>query len=93
MGDHAAAPHPYVEALARAWKVLYKGVILDAAVTIGLGLLLLLPDGDVLAPGFWVAVGTLVVRSLGVSLAKFLAQLKLGKAAAAEAAEAHAATE
>lgn len=83
MGDHAAAPRPYLEALARAWQFLYLGFILDALVSIGGGMTGLLATVDVTQPGFWTQVWALAAKSFVTSLAVFLFRLKSNKADAA----------
>lgn len=64
------------DAIQRAVRTLWQGFGLDAAGAIGVGLLLLLNDGDVTSPLFWGAVGVLVLKSLLMSLAAYLQRLR-----------------
>ena len=58
-------------------RTLWQGFGLDALVLIGSGLLILLETGDVLTPVFWIAVLVLIVRSILMAAAAYLARLKL----------------
>lgn len=79
MADHVdavAGNAKFLDALDRAWRTLKQGILLDASVMIGGGILVLLETGDVTSPVFWSAVGILVVKSLTMSVASFLHRLK-----------------
>lgn len=76
MGDHTGT-NVRADALQRALRTLWQGFLLDALAAIGVGLLLLIDGGDVMSPVFWGGVGALVAKSLLVSLASYLARLKV----------------
>ena len=64
------------DAVQRALRTLWQGFGVDALVSIGAGLVLLLDGGDVLSPVFWAAVGILVIKSVLVALASYLQRLR-----------------
>lgn len=79
MGDHEAevtSNAKFLDALDRAWRTIKQGILLDAGVMIGGGLLVLMETGDLTSPLFWSAVGILVAKSLLMSAASFLHRLK-----------------
>jgi len=57
-------------------RTLWQGFAVDALVAIGLGLAVLLGDGDITSPAFWSAVGILVGKSFLTSIASWLTRLK-----------------
>lgn len=57
-------------------RTLWQGFIVDALVAIGLGLSVLLSDGDITSPTFWSAVGILVGKSLLTSVASWMTRFK-----------------
>jgi hypothetical protein len=57
-------------------RTLWQGFIVDALVAIGLGLAVLLGDGDITSPAFWSAVGILVGKSFLTSVASWLTRFK-----------------
>lgn len=57
-------------------RTLWQGFAVDALAAIGLGLVVLLGDGDITSPAFWSAVGILVGKSFLTSLASYLTRLK-----------------
>lgn len=59
-------------------RTLWQGFIVDALMAIGLGLAVLLGDGDITSPAFWGAVGVLVGKSFLTSVASWLTRLKAG---------------
>lgn len=61
----------------RAIRTLWQGFGMDALVLIGSGLLILLETGDVMTPVFWIAVLVLIVRSVLMAVAAYLARLKI----------------
>ena len=79
MADHAAITSnaKFLDALDRAWRTLWQGFILDALVAVGAGLMVMLETGDLTSPVFWSAVGLMVGKSFAMSLASFLARLKV----------------
>lgn len=79
MADHAAVASnaKFLDALDRAWRTMWQGFILDALVAVGGGMLILLETGDLTSPVFWSAVALLVGKSFAMSLASFLARLKV----------------
>ena len=79
MADHAevASNAKFLDALDRAWRTMWQGFILDALVAVGGGALVLLETGDLTSPVFWSAVGLLVAKSFAMSIAAFLARLKV----------------
>lgn len=79
MADHAelASNAKFLDALDRAWRTMWQGFILDALVAIGGGALVLLETGDLGSPVFWSAVALLVGKSFAMSIASFLARLKV----------------
>lgn len=77
MGDHAAPVSVRSDALNRAWRTLYTGIILDALVLIGMGLNDLLTTADITTQQFWVTFGILIGKSLLTSLGSFLLRLKV----------------
>lgn len=79
MADHAAVASnaKFLDALDRAWRTLWQGFILDGLAAAGTGLVVLLADGDLTSPVFWGTVGLLFAKSLAMSLASFLARLKV----------------
>lgn len=60
----------------RALRTLWQGFGVDALVSIGAGLVLLLDGGDVLSPVFWGAVVVLIIKSVLVALASYLQRLR-----------------
>lgn len=77
MADHAKDNSAFLDALDRAWRTMWQGVILDALVAIGGGILLLMETGDLTSPVFWSAVVLLIGKSFVMSGASFLARLKV----------------
>jgi hypothetical protein len=77
MADHVAVSDPKSDALERAFRTLWQGFIVDALILIGTGLSLMVADADISSPTFWVGVGVLVGKSFLVSIASYLARLKL----------------
>jgi len=77
MADHAAPVSVKTDALNRAWRTLYTGIILDALVLIGTGLTSLLSDHDITTEAFWVTFGILIGKSFLTSLGSFLLRLKV----------------
>ena len=79
MGDHEAVRSnvKFLDALDRAWRTLWQGFIVDGLSAAGGGLIVLLADGDLTSPFFWGSVGLLFAKSLAMSLASFLARLKV----------------
>lgn len=59
-------------------RTLWQGFMVDALVAIGLGLAVLMSDGDITSPAFWGAVGVLVGKSFLTSIASWLTRLKVG---------------
>jgi len=78
MADHVAVAGnaKFLDALDRAWRTIKQGILLDASVAIGGGLIVLMETGDVTSPVFWSAVGILVAKSLLMSAAAFLHRMK-----------------
>ena len=79
MADHAevVSNAKFLDALDRAWRTMWQGFILDALVAVGGGALVLLETGDLTSPVFWSAVALLVGKSFAMSIASFLARLKV----------------
>lgn len=79
MADHAAVASnaKFLDALDRAWRTLWQGFILDGLTMAGAGLVVLTKDGDLTSPTFWSAAGLMVAKSLAMSLASFLARLRV----------------
>lgn len=77
MADHVAPTSVKMDALNRAWRTLYTGIILDALVLIGMGLNDLLTSADITTQQFWVTFGILIGKSLLTSLGSFLLRLKV----------------
>ncbi|HEX9227329.1 MAG TPA: hypothetical protein VF885_11855 [Arthrobacter sp.] len=79
MAEHAA-PSSILDPVATTpWaRTLWQGFIVDALIAIGLGLAVLLGDGDITSPAFWGAVGILVGKSFLTSIASWLTRLKAG---------------
>jgi len=77
MAEHAAPVSVKTDALNRAWRTLYTGIILDALVLIGTGLTSLLTEHDITTQAFWVTFGILIGKSLLTSLGSFLLRLKV----------------
>lgn len=79
MADHAAVASnaTFLDALDRAWRTMWQGFILDGLTVAGAGLVVLVKDGDLTSPVFWSAAGLMVAKSLAMSLASFLARLKV----------------
>jgi hypothetical protein len=77
MADHVAPVSVRTDALNRAWRTLYTGIILDALVLIGMGLNDLLTSADITTQQFWVTFGILIGKSLLTSLGSFLLRLKV----------------
>lgn len=79
MGDHEApTPSSVLDPIARSpWmRTLVQGVLVDAAVAVGGGLMIMLAEGDVMSPMFWSTVGVLVIKSVLTSLASYLTRMK-----------------
>jgi hypothetical protein len=77
MAGHAAEPTVKADALNRAWRTLYTGIILDALVLIGTGLTSLLTEHDITSEAFWITFGILIGKSFLTSLGSFLLRLKV----------------
>jgi hypothetical protein len=78
MGDHVNEQSLIrADALNRALRTLWQGVGFDAAVAIGAGALILVKDVPVESGIFWESLGFLVVKSVVVSAASYMARLKL----------------
>lgn len=79
-GVHAAAlPQTSVldKVAGSPWaRTLWQGFIVDALVAIGLGLAVMLGDGDITSPAFWSAVGILVAKSFLTSVASWMTRFK-----------------
>lgn len=82
MGQHTAldanAPSSVLDPIATSpWaRTLWQGFIVDALVATGLGLSVLVADGDLTSPAFWSAVGLLVGKSFLTSVASWMTRLK-----------------
>jgi hypothetical protein len=59
-------------------RTFWQGILVDALIAIGLGLAVLMGDGDITSPAFWTAVGVLVGKSFLTSVASWLTRLKVG---------------
>lgn len=77
MADHLGQPAVRADALERAWRTLWQGFLVDALIAIGTGLTLMVQDADLTSPQFWAGVGLLVGKSLLVSVASYLARLRV----------------
>ena len=77
MADHLAPVSVKTDALNRAWRTLYTGIILDALVLIGTGLTSLLTEHDITTEAFWITFGILIGKSFLTSLGSFLLRLKV----------------
>lgn len=75
MGQHV--DQKWYDAAVRAARTFYTSVGVDILVAIGAGALLLLNDGDVMSPVFWVGLLALVVRSVVTGLATYFVRLKI----------------
>lgn len=75
-GRRVASTSTKADALQRALRTLWQGFGVDALIAIGVGLTLLLDTGDVVSPVFWAGLGVLIVKSVLVSLASYLARLR-----------------
>ena len=77
MAQHEADIPKYADAAERAMRTLWQGFIVDALIAIGVGVPLLMAENDVTSAVFWTGLGVLVVKSILVSAASYLARLKL----------------
>ena len=79
MADHEAVASnaKFLDALDRAWRTMWQGFLVDALVATGAGMIVMLETGDLTSPVFWSAVGLMVGKSFAMSLASFLARLKV----------------
>lgn len=75
MGAHV--DERWTDAVVRAARTFYTSVGVDIAVAIGVGLTVLLRDGDVMSPIFWSMVAALVVRSIVTGVATYFVRLKV----------------
>lgn len=79
MAEHAASSSILDPVATTPWaRTLWQGFIVDALIAVGLGLAVLLGDGDITSPAFWGAVGILVGKSFLTSIASWLTRLKAG---------------
>lgn len=75
MGAHIE--ERWTDAVIRAARTFYTSVGIDILTAIGVGLTLLLQDGDPMSPLFWSLVAGLVVRSAVTSIATYFVRLKI----------------
>ena len=79
MAAHSASTSILDPVATSPWaRTLWQGFIVDALIAVGLGLVVLLGDGDISSPAFWGAVGILVGKSFMTSIASWLTRLKVG---------------
>jgi hypothetical protein len=77
MSEHVADDRDrYADALDRAWRSFKQNILIDALVTVGAGLTVLLGEAPVTSLQFWSAVGVLVIKSVLASTASYLHRLK-----------------
>lgn len=78
MGNHVSVEALiHSDALNRAARTFWQGIGFDAATAIGAGTLILVNNVPVESGIFWQSMGVLVLKSVVVSAASYLARLKL----------------
>lgn len=78
MSHVVTAKSPVPDAVNRAARTLWQGLIVDALVLIGVGLASMMDSGiDPTQPLFWAAAGGLVIKSALTATASFLVRLKV----------------
>lgn len=71
-----AIPARYRDALDRAWRTFKQGILTDALIAAGGGILTLTNQMEPTSTQFWAAAGALVLKSFLVSTASYLHRLK-----------------
>jgi len=78
LGDHVSVESIiHSDAVNRAVRTFWQGIGFDAATAIGAGTLILVNNVPVESEVFWQSIGVLVLKSVVVSAASYLARLKL----------------